>query len=212
MDWLNYHHLLYFWTVAKEGGISRAAKRLHLAQPTLSSQIKKLETSMGTKLFDRTGRTLVLTDTGQVVYRYADEIFTLGRELSDAVKGCSPDKRLRLVVGVPDVLPKLVVYEFLRPALEMEEEIHLECYEGKLQDLLGDLALHRLDCIGEFTVDAGFTCSSLQSPTGRMWRDGFWIGEIDKTILRQVSIVPQRRTNVTSDPKHNVATIFGAMV
>ena len=147
MDWLNYHHLLYFWTVAKEGGISRAAERLHLAQPTLSSQIKKLETSMGTKLFERTGRTLVLTDTGQVAYRYADEIFTLGRELADAVKGRPTDKRLRLTVGVPDVLPKLVVYELLKPALDIEDDVHLECYEGKLQDLLGDLALHRLDIV-----------------------------------------------------------------
>lgn len=147
MDWLNYHHLLYFWTVAKEGGISRAAERLHLAQPTLSSQIKKLETSMGTKLFERSGRTMSLTDTGQVVYRYADEIFTLGRELADTVKGRPTDKRLRLTVGVPDVLPKLIVYELLKPALEMEDEVHLECYEGKLQNLLGDLALHRLDIV-----------------------------------------------------------------
>ena len=109
MDWLNYHHLLYFWTVAKEGGISRAAERLHLAQPTLSSQIKKLETSLGAKLFERTGRTLVLTDTGQTVYRYADEIFSLGRELTDALKGRSLSDKLKLTVGVPDVLPKLVV-------------------------------------------------------------------------------------------------------
>lgn len=147
MDWLNYHHLLYFWTVAKEGGISRAAERLHLAQPTLSSQIKKLEQAMGTKLFDRTGRTLVLTDTGQVVYRYADEIFQLGRELTDAVKGRPTEDRLKLTVGVPDVLPKLVVYELLKPALDLEETVQLECYEGKLQDLLGELALHRLDIV-----------------------------------------------------------------
>ena len=147
MDWLNYHHLLYFWTVAKEGGISKAAKKLHLAQPTLSSQIKKLESSVGAKLFDRSGRSLVLTDTGQMVYRYADEIFTLGRELTDALKGRPSENRLKLTVGVPDVLPKLVVYELLEPALEMEETVHLECYEGKLQDLLGDLALHRLDIV-----------------------------------------------------------------
>lgn len=147
MDWLNYHHLLYFWTVAKEGGISKAAKKLHLAQPTLSSQIKKLESSLGAKLFVRSGRTLVLTDTGQMVFRYADEIFTLGRELTDALKGRPSENRLKLTVGVPDVLPKLVVYELLRPALEMEETVHLECYEGKLQDLLGDLALHRLDIV-----------------------------------------------------------------
>ena len=147
MDWLNYHHLLYFWTVAKEGGISKAAKKLHLAQPTLSSQIKKLESSVGAKLFDRSGRTLVLSDTGQMVFRYADEIFTLGRELTDALKGRPSENRLKLTVGVPDVFPKLVVYELLKPALEMEETVHLECYEGKLQDLLGDLALHRLDIV-----------------------------------------------------------------
>ena len=147
MDWLNYHHLLYFWTVAKEGGISRAAEKLHLAQPTLSSQIKKLEGSIGAKLFDRRGRSLVLTDTGQMVFRYADEIFSLGRELTDALKGRPSEKRLKLTVGVPDVLPKLVVYELLKPALGMEEVVHLECYEGKLQDLLGDLALHRLDIV-----------------------------------------------------------------
>lgn len=147
MDWLNYHHLLYFWTVAKEGGISRAADRLHLAQPTLSNQIKKLENSIGTKLFNRAGRTLVLTETGQVVYRYADEIFSLGRELTDTLKGRPTDKKLKLTVGVPDVLPKLVVYELLKPALELGEDIHLECYEGKLQDMLADLALHRLDIV-----------------------------------------------------------------
>ena len=147
VDWLNYHHLLYFWTVAKEGGISKAAKKLHLAQPTLSSQIKKLENSMGAKLFDRSGRTLVLTDTGQMVFRYADEIFSLGRELTDAIKGRPTASRLKLTVGVPDVLPKLVVYELLKPALEMEESVRLECYEGKLQDLLADLALHRLDIV-----------------------------------------------------------------
>ena len=147
MDWLNYHHLLYFWTVAKEGGISRAAERLHLAQPTLSTQIKKLENSIGTKLFERTGRTMVLTDTGQVVYRYAEEIFTLGRELTDTLKGRPSDKRLKLTVGVPDVLPKLVVYELLKPAIEMSEVVQLECYEGKLQDMLADLVLHRVDIV-----------------------------------------------------------------
>ncbi len=147
MEWLNYHHLLYFWMVAKEGGISRAAEQLHLAQPTLSSQIKKLEKSMGTALFDRVGRSLVLTETGQTVYRYADEIFSLGRELTDALNGRPSLDRLRLVVGVPDVLPKLVVYQLLRPALDIGESVQLECYEGKLPELLAELALHRIDLV-----------------------------------------------------------------
>lgn len=147
MDWLNYHHLLYFWMVAKEGSITRASEMLHLAQPTLSSQIKKLEKSMGADLFHRVGRTMVLTETGQMVYRYADEIFTLGRELVDTIGGMPGKDSLRLTVGIPDVLPKLVIYRLLKPALEMDDKVQLVCYEGKLHDLLADLALHRLDIV-----------------------------------------------------------------
>lgn len=147
MEWLNYHHLLYFWMVAKEGSITRASEMLHLAQPTLSSQIKKLEKSMGADLFHRVGRTMVLTETGQMVYRYADEIFTLGRELVDTIGGLPGKDSLRLTVGIPDVLPKLVIYRLLKPALEMEDKVQLVCYEGKLHDLLADLALHRLDIV-----------------------------------------------------------------
>lgn len=147
VDWLNYHHLLYFWMVAKEGGISRASEKMHLAQPTLSSQIRKLEKALGAKLFDRVGRSMVLTDTGQTVFRFADEIFTLGRELTDTLKGMPGRNSIQLAVGVPDVLPKLVVYQLLKPALEIEEKVQLVCYEGKLNDLLADLALHRLDVV-----------------------------------------------------------------
>lgn len=147
MDWLNYHHLLYFWTVAKEGGITKASEKLHLAQPTLSTQIRKLEKAIGASLFDRVGRSMVLTDTGQIVYRYADEIFALGRELTDTLQGMPTTDSLRLTVGVPDVLPKLVVYQLLKPALDIDEQVQLVCYEGKLQGLLADLALHRLDIV-----------------------------------------------------------------
>ena len=147
MDWLNYHHLLYFWTVAKEGTIAAASQRLHLAQPTLSSQIKKLESSMDVKLFERQGRRLKLTEEGRIAFRYADEIFSLGQELTDAVQGIRTDGRLRLKVGVPDVLPKLVVFRLLEPALSLDVDVNLETYEGKFADLLGDLATHRLDVI-----------------------------------------------------------------
>ncbi len=147
LDWLNYHHLLYFWMVAKEGGITPAAEVLHLSQPTLSTQIQKLEKAMGVKLFERKGRAMILTDSGQLVFRYADEIFTLGRELTDAVRGRPADDSLRLLVGVPDVLPKLVTYRMLKPVLEMDERVKLVCYEGKLKDLLADLAMHRLDVV-----------------------------------------------------------------
>lgn len=147
MDWLNYHHLMYFWIVAKEGGITRASERLHLAPPTLSSQIRKLEKAVGARLFERVGRTMVLTDTGQTVYRYADEIFTLGRELADALKGIPGKDALRLTVGVPDALSKLIVYHLLKPALHLEQKVQLVCYEGKLNDLLAELAVHRLDIV-----------------------------------------------------------------
>lgn len=147
MDWLNYHHLLYFWTVAREGSIAAAAEHLHLSQPTISSQIRKLEQSLDEKLFRRAGRGLVLTDVGRRVFDYAEEIFTLGRELVDDVKGRSAGKPLRLAVGMPDVLPKLVAYRLLEPAFAMAEEVRMVCLEGKLEDLLAELTLQRLDLV-----------------------------------------------------------------
>ena len=118
MDWLNYHHLFYFWTVVREGGVSKASKVLRLAQPTVSGQIKALENALGEKLFERQGRSLVLTDVGQVVFRYADEIFSLGRELQDTLKGRPVARPRRLVVGVSDSLEKRVAHRLLAPALE----------------------------------------------------------------------------------------------
>ncbi len=147
MDWLNYHHLLYFWVVAREGSIGRACEQLHLAQPTISSQLRKLEESIGEKLFDRSGRNLVLTDTGQLVFRYAEEIFSLGREMTDAIKGRPTGRPLRLTVGAPEVIPKLIVHRLLQPALQMEEPVQLVCREGKLQQLLPQLASHELDIV-----------------------------------------------------------------
>ena len=147
MDWLNYHHLLYFWTTARAGSIAAAASQLHLSQPTLSSQIKKLERSLGLALFQRRGRTLELTEMGQIAYRYADEIFGLGQELLDALRGRPVGGALRFVVGIPDVVPKLIVHRLLAPVLEMPEPVHLVTYEGKFDQLLADLALHKLDVV-----------------------------------------------------------------
>jgi len=102
MEWLNYHHLLYFWTVAREGSISRACEKLHLAQPTISGQLRQLEESLGEKLFSKAGRGLALTETGQVAYRYAEEIFGLGQELQNVLKGRPRGRPLRLHVGISD--------------------------------------------------------------------------------------------------------------
>jgi len=147
MDWLNYHHLYYFWTVAREGSIARAAEQLHLAHPTISKQLRQLEKSLDGKLFERVGRNLVLTDFGQTVLRYAEEIFSVGRELQDAVRGRPSHRPLRFAVGMPDVLPKLVAHRLLLPAFELSEDIHVICHEGRHDDLLGELAVHRLDLL-----------------------------------------------------------------
>jgi len=147
VDWLNYHHLLYFWVVAREGSIARACERLHLAQPTISSQLRKLEKSIGEKLFKRVGRNLVLTETGQLVLRYADEIFSVGRELTDVLQGRPAGSPLRFLVGVADVLPKLIAYRLLEPALHIAEPIRVVCDEAKVDHLLTELAAHRLDIV-----------------------------------------------------------------
>jgi LysR family transcriptional regulator, transcriptional activator of nhaA len=147
MEWLNYHHLLYFWTVAKEGSIARACQKLRLAQPTISGQLRQLEDSLGEKLFVKQGRGLTLTEVGQVVYRYADEIFGLGRELQDVLKGRPRGRPLRLLVGVSDLVPKLIAYRVLRPALEMAEPVQIVCDEGSAAHLMAELAEHRLDVV-----------------------------------------------------------------
>lgn len=182
MDWLNYHHLLYFWMVAKEGGITSAAEILHLSQPTLSTQIRKLEKSFGVDLFERKGRSMLLTEMGQTVFRYADEIFSLGRELADAVRGQPTDNALRLLVGIPDVLPKLVVYQLLRPALQMAERVKLVCFEGKLNDLLSDLAMHRLDVV---LADSPLT------PQVNVRAFNHLLGECDVTVFGTASLAKQ---------------------
>lgn len=147
MDWLNYHHLLYFWTVAKEGGIAKAAPKLHLAHPTISGQIHQLEDRLGEKLFRRVGRRLELTEMGHVVFRYADEIFSLGRELVDTVKGRPTGKAPRLAVGVADVVPKLVVRSLLEPALHLDPAPRLVVHEGAPDRLLAELSMHALDLV-----------------------------------------------------------------
>jgi LysR family transcriptional activator of nhaA len=147
MAWFNYHHLLYFWTVAREGSIARACGQLHLTQPTISAQLRSLEKALGARLFDRVGRNLVLTDTGRVVYRYADEIFTLGRELQDTLQGRPPGRPLRLVVGVADTLPTPIAYRLIEPALRLPEAVQIVCERSKLEELLTRLAVHTLDVV-----------------------------------------------------------------
>jgi LysR family transcriptional regulator, transcriptional activator of nhaA len=147
MEWLNYHHLRYFWTVAKEGSLARAAAKLHVSQPSISEQIRELESALGEKLFRREGRNNKLTDAGQIVFGFAEEIFALGREMMNAVKQRPGAKMLRLYVGVVDSFPKLVTNEILKPVFSLPQTVHVICREGKMEDLLAQLAAHRLDIV-----------------------------------------------------------------
>lgn len=144
---LNYQHLFYFWTVAREGRVSKAAERLRLSQPTISAQVKLLEAALGEQLFQRQGRTLVLTEVGRVVDRYATEIFTAGGELLETLEGRPSGRAPRLAVGVANAVPKLVAYRILRPAIEGPEPAQITCTEGDPEQLLAQLATHALDVV-----------------------------------------------------------------
>ncbi|MCW8132003.1 MAG: transcriptional activator NhaR [Planctomycetota bacterium] len=147
MDAINYHHLHYFYLVAREGSLSRASERLMLAPSTVSGQIRELERSLGGKLFARSGRSLVLTEFGRLVYRYAEEIFEIGRELQDALKGRPAGRPMVLSVGVADAVPKIVARAILEPALRLKEPVRLVCREAQAERLLGELAVHGLDLV-----------------------------------------------------------------
>ena len=147
MDWLNYHHLLYFWTTAREGSVTLAAERLRLAQPTLSAQIRSLEKALGVRLFQKQGRGLALTDAGRTAFRYADNIFGLGQEMQQSLAGLSEGRHPVLAVGISDALPKLMVRALLEPALHLPEPIRLVCREDRTDRLLAQLSLHELDLV-----------------------------------------------------------------
>ncbi len=147
MEWLNYHHLFYFWVVARQGSVSAASAELRLAQPTISGQLRTLEDSLGERLFNRVGRRLVLTEMGRVVFRYAEEIFPVGQELMDVVRGRATGRPVRLVVGVADVLHKLIAYRLLAPALQLPAPVHIVCRQDRPDRLLADLSIHALDLV-----------------------------------------------------------------
>jgi LysR family transcriptional activator of nhaA len=149
VQWLNYHHFLYFWVVAKEGSIVAASKQLLLAHPTISGQIHRFEEVLGEKLFVHSGRNLVLTDAGRIAFRYAEEIFSLGSEFLDTMQGRGTSQRpLRLVVGVADVLPPSLVRQFLEPAFKLRQPVRVICRADKsVAEFVAELALHTVDVV-----------------------------------------------------------------
>lgn len=147
VEWLNYHHLFYFWRIAREGGLSRAAESLRVSHSTLSAQLRSLEVALGGALFERTGRQLALTPLGEKVASYADDIFRLGTELVEAAKGQVTERRIVLRAGIVGSLPKTVAYRLLRPALDMNGAHTLFTRQDDLATLVSELAGGRLHLV-----------------------------------------------------------------
>jgi LysR family transcriptional activator of nhaA len=167
MRHLNYSHLLYFHTVAREGSIAKASETLHITPQTISSQIKLLEEAVGAPLFDRVGRGLVLTETGQAVNHFAEEIFSLGTELAHWVKRRSSEPAGSLNVGIVNSIPKLVAYSVLQAALEADPPVKMVCREDGLSSLLADLAVHRLDLVlSDRQIPPGFNVKAFSHLLG----------------------------------------------
>lgn len=147
MEWINYNHLLYFWTVVRAGSIGRASEQLRLAPPTISAQLRTLEESFGEKLLTRSARGVQTTEIGQIVYRYADDIFSLGREMLDTVKGRPTGHPMQVVIGIADVVPKEISHALIAPALQLREPVQITCREDNQEHLLAELAIQELDVV-----------------------------------------------------------------
>jgi LysR family transcriptional activator of nhaA len=147
MEWINYHHLFYFWTVVRAGSIGRASEQLRLAPPTISAQLRTLEASFGEKLLTRSTRGVQPTEIGQVVYRYADDIFSLGRGMLDTVKGRPTGHPLQVVIGIADVVPKEISHALIEPALQLREPVQITCREDNQEHLLAQLSIQELDVV-----------------------------------------------------------------
>ena len=148
MEWINYHHLLYFWSVAKEGSIVKASEKLRLAQPTISGQSQAIRGGfLGKSYSKKGGRNLVLTEVGRLVFRYADEIFTLGTEMQDVLQGRPTNRPPKMVIGISSSFPRLIAHMLLAPTIEQLGPINLICREDKPELLLAELAIHNLDLV-----------------------------------------------------------------
>jgi LysR family transcriptional activator of nhaA len=147
MEWMNYHHLLYFWTVVREGSISKASEKLRISSPAISAQLRSLEEGFGEKLLRRSGRNLVLTEMGRTVFSYAEDIFALGRELQDTVRNRPTGRPMRVDIGVVDVLPKLIAQWLIEPALHLREKVRVVCREATSDQLIARLATLELDVV-----------------------------------------------------------------
>lgn len=207
MDWLNYHHLRYFWAVANEGSLRRASEALRVSEPAISAQIRLLEEAFGDQLFQRKGRSLVLTELGQFVMGYAEEIFSLGTELVTAVKRQQPagKRAARFTIGVEDSFSKVLSYQILKPIFKMTPAVRLVCTEGKAEELIAQLATHQLDAVLGDEPATGSTKFKVFSHTlgtstvtvcaaqglARTLRSGF-----PRSLHRAPALLPTRNTTI----------------
>lgn len=186
MEWLNYHHLYYFWTVVREGGVGRASKALRLAQPTISGQVRSLEVALGTKLLGKRGRNVVPTEAGQMVYRYADEIFGIGRELQQAVRGLVPERTGRLVLGITEAVSKFITRKVLEPVLEAKPMPPLILHEGRHVELLAELARYGLDAIvSHAPIPSGARVRAFAHPLGSSGMSWFAAADMAPALRRR---------------------------
>jgi LysR family transcriptional activator of nhaA len=186
MDWLNYHHLLNFWMVAREGSVQRASEQLHVTPASVSVQVRQLEKSLGVRLLAKQGRGLVLTEMGKEVLEYAEQIFSTGRELLEMVKGKPLGRPMALRVGVRDVMSKLVAFQLLQPALSIDPPLRLVCREGNMADLIADLAIHKLDIVLSDTA---------LDPLFRIDAHSYKLGSSEVSIVGQTDLANKYRSN-----------------
>ena len=181
---INLKHLHYFWVVAKQGGVARASEMLHLTPQTISGQINLLEDKLGQALFTRSGRSLELTETGRLALSYAEEIFALSSELEQNMRNPAGDRPMQFRVGTADVVPKTIAYRLLSPILEMPESTRILCRENSLEQLLADLALHRVDMVlADGPIPPGIDVRGFNHPLGECGISFFGKAEIIDELL-----------------------------
>lgn len=189
---LNYRHLYFFWIVAKEGGVTRAAEKLGLAVQTISMQLSSLEQSIGKQLLEPQGRRLVPTEAGKLALSYCDQIFLLGEQLQDALDEAEAGK-MRLTVGISDSLPKLIAFRLLQATQTMSQQVRLVCMEDEFENLLADLALGKLDVVlTDRTVRAG----------GSLKVFSHLLGESDMKLFGVPRLAEQYRGNFPASLHH----------
>ncbi|OUR88488.1 LysR family transcriptional regulator [Gammaproteobacteria bacterium 42_54_T18] len=224
MSPLNYNHLYYFYVVAKEGSIVKASGTLNLTPQTISGQISNFEDQIGILLFDRKGRKLHLSEFGQLILSYAEEIFQIGDELKNVITTQQPNQYLTFTVGITDVIPKTLAYQLLKPALDMDDPIRLICNEGDQESLLAELAVNKLDLIltdqplqpgnnvkayNHQLAESGLTFFASSSLTEKIKKD-FPLCLSEKPFLMQSkkSVIHQRLSSWFHT--HNIAPIIVA--